>query len=70
MTIQEQAKEVVKRNNGDIKDTIKTIDQMLLIYTMINSVHNYERIALDLSLLKTHLQIELKNYENNRTKPR
>ena len=66
MIIQQQAIELINRNKGDIKDTLKTIDQMLLIYTMINSVHNYERISLDLMTLKTHLQIELRNYENNR----
>ena len=68
MTIKEQAIELINRNKGDIKDTIKTIDQMLLIYTMINSIHNYEQISLDLSLLKTHLQIELRNYKNKKDK--
>ena len=66
MTVKEQAIELINRNKGDIKDTLKTINQMLLIYTIINSVHNYERISLDLMTLKTHLQIELRKYENNR----
>ena len=68
MTIQEQAKEVVERNKGDIKDTLKTINQMLLIYTMINSIHNYERISLDLMTLKTNLQMELLNYKSKKDK--
>jgi hypothetical protein len=63
MTLQEQAKEVVERNKGNIKDTIKTIDQMLLIYTIINSIHNYEQISLDLSNLKICLIIELQKYK-------
>ena len=67
-TIQEQAIELINRNKGDIKDTLKIIDQMLLIYTMINSVDNYKQISFDLLVLKINLQIELIKYENNRKK--
>jgi len=62
MTIQEQAKEIVERNKGNISDTIKVLDQMLLIYTVINCIHDYLEIALDLSNLKMCLLIELEKY--------
>jgi len=36
---------------------------MLLIYTIINSIHNYEQISLDLANLKICLMMELIEYK-------
>lgn len=58
-----KAREIIKRNNGDINDLLNTLNQMIQIYAIINSVTDYLQIALDLSSLKMALQIELIEYK-------
>jgi len=60
--------ELINRNKGCINDIIEVINQMILIYTIINSIHNYKQIVLDLLTLKIQLQKELIKYENKKQK--
>lgn len=62
MTLKQEAIEIINRNKGDVKDIIDTIDKMILIYSTINLLNNYEQIALDLLTFKMELQIELWKY--------
>lgn len=59
MNIKEQVIELINRNKGNIDDIIQTINQMISIYSIINSIHNYEQISLDLLTLKIELQKQL-----------
>lgn len=61
--IRMKAREIIKRNNGDINDLINTLNQMIQIYSIINSIHDYVEIAMDLNSFKTALQIELSEYK-------
>jgi len=59
LNIKEQVIELINRNKGNIDDIIQTINQMISIYSIINSIHNYEQISLDLLTLKIELQKQL-----------
>lgn len=68
MSIKEQVVELINRNKGDVNDTIETINQMLSIYVILNTIYNYEQICLDLLTLKKELQMELQKYNKKRLK--
>jgi len=72
-SIQKQVEEIINRNKGDIKDILNTLNQMILIYSVL-AIGNigYQLQVLDLQDLKTKLQIELHEYNEkiNRKKPR
>lgn len=61
--IRMKAGEIITRNNGDIKDLLNTSNQMIQIYIIINSVNDYQEIALDLMSFKNALQMELIEYK-------
>ena len=71
-TLKEEVKEVIKRNLGDINDTINTISQMILIYSILKTdkslvkSQRYESLAIELQELKMLFQIEKTEYFVNK----
>ena len=71
-TLKEEVKEVIKRNLGDINDTINTISQMILIYSILKTdkslvkSQRYESLAIELQELKTIFQIEKIEYKKTK----
>jgi len=68
ITIKEEVKEVIKRNLGDVNNTIETINQMILIYSILKTdkslvkSQRYESLSIELQELKTLFQIEKTEY--------
>lgn len=63
MTLQQEAKELVERNKGDVDDIIKILNHLVLIYSILSTEHEkYKQVALDYNTLKLLLQIEKELY--------
>jgi len=72
MTLKEEVKEVINRNKGDVNDTIETINQMVLIYSILKTdkslvkSQRYESLMIELQEIKTLFQIEKIEYLKNK----
>ena len=70
MTLKDKVKEVIERNFGDIDNIVNTINNMILIYSIIKTdksldkSQKYESIVIELQELKTIFQIEKIEYLN------
>jgi len=68
MTLKEEVKEIIERNLGDVDDTIETINQMILIYSVLKTdkslikSQRYESLTIELQELKTLFQMEKIEY--------
>ena len=66
-TISDEVKELIQRNKGYVQDTLNTLNQMILIYSILATKDlRYRLLTLDLQNLKTNLQVELENYKNEK----
>lgn len=74
MTIKEEVKEVIERNLGNVNDIVDTINNMVLIYSILKTdkslvkAQRYESLAIELQELKTLFQIEKTEYFVNKRK--
>lgn len=74
MTIKEEVKEVIERNLGDVNDIVDTINNMVLIYSILKTdkslvkSQRYESLTIELQELKTIFQIEKTEYFANKKK--
>lgn len=69
MLILNEVIEVIKRNDGDIGDTLKVLDQMILIYSILRMASkDYDELMKELINLKVKFQMELSEYKIDQVK--
>ena len=69
MLILNEVIEVIKRNDGDIGDTLKVLDQMILIYSILRMASkDYDELMKELINLKVKFQMELSEYRIDQVK--
>lgn len=62
--IKKEAREVVNRNKGRVSRYLRTLDDMILFFSILK----YKGLTIDLQSLKTQLQMEKVKYRQNNKK--